>query len=139
VQEPVILRDGDEIMLGKRLRLRFEAAELAPAGDERTLDQVELGPGDKTFIPGSAAEGIPSDPEGKTISAFSATPDQTKPPEVDEESFLPSALENVLPPSAPEKSPTSEADVKTISAFPVDKPEDLGDDDKTFIPGAEQK
>ncbi len=40
VKEPVMLRDGDEIRLGKRLRLRFEAVRPAPGGEERTLDQI---------------------------------------------------------------------------------------------------
>ncbi|MFN3741914.1 MAG: VWA domain-containing protein [Anaerolineales bacterium] len=49
VQDPVRLRDGDEIQLGKRLRLRFEAVRLADSGEEYTIDQLTHRDEDKTI------------------------------------------------------------------------------------------
>ncbi len=43
VQEPVVLRDGCEIRLGKRLRLRFEAVRPVAGGEERTHDRLTSG------------------------------------------------------------------------------------------------
>ncbi len=39
LKETRLLRDGDEIQLGKRLRLRFEAVHPLPGEDDKTLDQ----------------------------------------------------------------------------------------------------
>jgi class 3 adenylate cyclase len=43
VQETIQLRDGDEIKLGKRLRIRFEAVPMMQFSDSCTLDQLALG------------------------------------------------------------------------------------------------
>ena len=45
--EPVLLQDGNEIRLGNRLRLKFEAGQRTRSGDEKTLDDFTSGgPGD---------------------------------------------------------------------------------------------
>lgn len=49
VQEPVRLRNGDEIQLGKRLRLRFEAVHPAEGDEGHTIDQLTPGDTDKTM------------------------------------------------------------------------------------------
>ena len=46
VQDPVQLRNGDEIQLGKRVRLRLESA--MGADDESTVDQMDSGGDAKT-------------------------------------------------------------------------------------------
>jgi len=39
IEASVLLRDGDEIQLGKRLRLRFEAVQPMDSEEDRTIDQ----------------------------------------------------------------------------------------------------
>jgi VWFA-related protein len=41
IEEPVLLHDGDEIRLGKRVRLRFEGLQHTSSDGERTLDQFD--------------------------------------------------------------------------------------------------
>jgi len=53
VEEPVILRNGDEITLGKRLRIRFEAPLIVQDVEGTTVDQLAPCTDDKT-IPGVA-------------------------------------------------------------------------------------
>ncbi len=43
IEDPVLLHDGDEIRLGKRVRLRFESMQHSSADGERTLDQFSSG------------------------------------------------------------------------------------------------
>jgi len=49
VQDPVLLRDRDEIMLGKRVRIRFESVHSAQAGEDRTMDQGTSSDNEKTM------------------------------------------------------------------------------------------
>lgn len=49
VQDSVLLQDGDEIMLGKRVRIRFESAHSAQTNVDRTLDQGASSDDDKTM------------------------------------------------------------------------------------------
>ena len=49
VQDPILLRDGDEIMLGKRVRIRFESVHSAQTGEDRTLDQGTSSDDEKTM------------------------------------------------------------------------------------------
>lgn len=48
IEGSVLLHDGDEIQLGKRLRLRFEAVRPMKGGEDRTIDQG-LGDEDRTI------------------------------------------------------------------------------------------
>ncbi len=45
--DPVLLRSGDEIRLGKRVRLKFEAAGALALGEDATYDGLELGDDDE--------------------------------------------------------------------------------------------
>jgi len=49
VQDPTLLRDGDEIMLGKRVRIRFESLHSTQGGDDRTMDQGTSSDDEKTM------------------------------------------------------------------------------------------
>jgi Ca-activated chloride channel homolog len=43
IEFPVLLKNGDEIRLGKRVRLRFEGLHSTNTDDERTVDQFDSG------------------------------------------------------------------------------------------------
>lgn len=43
IEDPVLLHDGDEIRLGKRVRMRFEGLHHTNTDDERTMDQFDTG------------------------------------------------------------------------------------------------
>jgi pSer/pThr/pTyr-binding forkhead associated (FHA) protein len=49
VQDPVLLHDGDEILLGKRVRIRFEAVARTSGDGERTVDQMISSGDEKTM------------------------------------------------------------------------------------------
>jgi len=51
IKDPVLLRDGDVIQLGKRVRLRFEALRPSSGNDdERTVDQLAAGDDDENTM-----------------------------------------------------------------------------------------
>jgi VWFA-related protein len=124
VQEPVLLRDGDEIMLGKRLRIHFEAVYIAPAGDDRTLDQVDANTDDKTIAAsaGDKAEALSTD--DKTVIANVGDKEENLGP--DDKTVIANAGDKVEPLGP---------DDKTMIAGVDDKVETLGPDDKTITPG----
>ena len=62
VQEPVELQDGDEIILGTSLRLRFEAVLIKPNRNKSLPDQVDPCADLKTMTPESK-EALPSSAE----------------------------------------------------------------------------
>lgn len=49
VKDSVLLQDGDEIMLGKRVRIRFESAHNEKTNEDRTFDQGASSDDDKTM------------------------------------------------------------------------------------------
>ena len=73
------MRDGDIIVLGKRVRIRFEAAQIAVVNGERTLDQIDSLPDAKTIVActedktviSAPAENVENPgPDAKTLLAF---------------------------------------------------------------------
>jgi pSer/pThr/pTyr-binding forkhead associated (FHA) protein len=120
VQEPVKLRDGDEIVLGKRLRMRFEALKAAKAGEERTLDWLEVSPEDETIAAynDAAPSGSSEKPETE------GTPVEAMPPGAGEKTFIPDSAGDASHPSAGEE--------KGIAGFP-DEAAASSSDEKTVI------
>lgn len=114
VQEPVLLRDGDEIRLGKRLRMRFEGMSGRPDNIDRTLDQLDTSTGDKT-IPSMAVdksvitifgeEAMVSNAENKSIIGSGI--DGTTPCSSDDRTIPAFAGEKLMAPSEGEKTLTS--------------------------------
>lgn len=111
VEQPVRLKDGDEITLGKRLRMRIEVLQLPPADDDRTLDQVTV-----------------SSPDDKTVAAFA----EGKAAPANTDITLPTTVR-----AQPANAPGS-AD-RTVIAGTGTRPETPNEDDKTFIPGGRQR
>jgi len=66
VQEPVELQDGDEITLGKSLRIRFEAMHIKPNRKKSMQDHVDPCADFKTMIFPEKKEAMPSSTEIKS-------------------------------------------------------------------------
>jgi pSer/pThr/pTyr-binding forkhead associated (FHA) protein len=60
VQEQVRLKDGDEITLGKRLRMRFEALQIPSTGADRTLDQGSPSQDERTMAAFASGKAVSS-------------------------------------------------------------------------------
>ena len=110
VQGQVILQDGDEIILGRRLRMRFEALQISPGGADSRPDEVSPGPDDKTIAAFTSGKAKVSDSD---ITLPSASPGKQ--------------------PGAPGSN-----DI-TLVAGTANKPQSPGDHDKTLIPGGGQR
>jgi protein phosphatase len=112
VQGPVLLRNGDEIRLGLRLRMRFETVPLSPDRQDKTLDRLAVG---------KDATGFPSDGNDMPVVANAA------------EVVLVSSADDKPVTSGPgiKAAPCSSED-KTMPAFGVDKLKVPADIEKTI-------
>jgi VWFA-related protein len=129
VQEPVRLQGGDEIMLGKRLRMRFETVQVPQANDDRTLDQVgSPGPDDKTVAAFADGKVMPSDSD-VTLPVASFGKQLDTPGDADR---------TMVAGSTPKPETPGEAD-KTAIAGSAKQTDTPVDNDKTFIPGGGQQ
>ena len=153
IQEPVRLQDGDEIALGKRLRMRFEAVQIPQAGSDRTMDQMEAVPtaDEKTLIANPGIEpGVPEDAE-KTVIATSAeqvdlsgatektviagSTEQANLSDAAEKTLIAGSAEETVISSRPDNSQSPGENEKTLIARADDEPQVPSQADKTSTPG----
>jgi serine/threonine protein phosphatase PrpC/class 3 adenylate cyclase/pSer/pThr/pTyr-binding forkhead associated (FHA) protein len=75
VQEPVLLRNGDEIRLGTRLRMRFEMLPGIPDSKDKTVDHLAVREGEAEIPAGDADKPlIPGPADGLTVSSADEKP-----------------------------------------------------------------